>query len=84
MGSCRWDALWSRMSATHSGTPSRPGAYSPRSWQSPPEVPRDEFPESWALSERILVLPCDQRYSPEHMEIVARAALRRDSSPDSL
>ena len=53
-------------------------------WQSPPEVPRDEFPDSWALSERILVLPCDQRYSPEHMEIVARAALRRDSSPDSL
>jgi dTDP-4-amino-4,6-dideoxygalactose transaminase len=53
-------------------------------WQSPPEVPRDEFPDSWALSERILVLPCDQRYSPEHMEAVARAALRRDSSPDSL
>ncbi|HON43351.1 MAG TPA: hypothetical protein PLM74_09530, partial [Bacillota bacterium] len=53
-------------------------------WQSPPEVPRDEFPESWALSERILVLPCDQRYSPEHMEAVARAAVRRDLSPDSL
>jgi len=53
-------------------------------WQSPPEVPREEFPESWALSERILVLPCDQRHSIEHMEIVARAAVRRDSSPDSL
>ena len=53
-------------------------------WQSPPEVPRDEFPESWALSERILVLPCDQRYSLEHMEAVARAAVRRDLSPDSL
>ena len=53
-------------------------------WQSPPEVPREEFPESWRLSERILVLPCDQRYSVEHMEVVARAAVRRDSSLDSL
>ncbi len=50
-------------------------------WQSPPEVPQEEFPESRALSERILVLPCDQRYLPEHMEIVARAAVRHDSSP---
>lgn len=42
-------------------------------WQSPPEVARGEFPESWGLSERILVLPCDQRYSSEHMAAVAGA-----------
>lgn len=42
-------------------------------WQSPPEVPREEFPESWLLSQRILVLPCDQRYSAQHMAEVARA-----------
>jgi len=52
-------------------------------WESPAQVPREEFPESWRLSERILVLPCDQRCSPEHIEIIARAAVRRDSSPDS-
>jgi dTDP-4-amino-4,6-dideoxygalactose transaminase len=52
-------------------------------WESPAEVPQDEFPESWRLSQRILVLPCDQRYSPEHMEIVARAASTLGSSPCS-
>ena len=52
-------------------------------WDSPAEVPQDEFPESWRLSQRILVLPCDQRYSPEHMEIVARAASTLGSSPCS-
>lgn len=52
-------------------------------WESPTEVPREEFPESRVLSERILVLPCDQRYSPEHMEIVARAASTHGSSPCS-
>jgi hypothetical protein len=29
------------------------------------------------------VLPCDQRYSPEHMEIVAREASTHGSSPCS-
>jgi len=52
-------------------------------WQRPPEVPQEEFPESLQLSQRILVLPCDQRYSPEHMEIVARVASTRGSSPCS-
>lgn len=42
-------------------------------WQSPSEVPREEFPECWRLSQRILVLPCDQRYSAEHMAEVADA-----------
>lgn len=52
-------------------------------WQSPLELPQEEFPESLRLSQRILVLPCDQRYSAGHMAAVARAATTHGSSPCS-
>lgn len=45
-------------------------------WHSPPDVSPEDYPESRRLSGRILVLPCDQRYSADHMAEAARAVRR--------
>ncbi len=42
-------------------------------WDLPPEVPAEAFPVSASLARRILMLPCDQRYSSDDMATVARA-----------
>lgn len=39
-------------------------------WECLPS-PAPEFPAEHALAASVLTLPCDQRYSPEHMERVA-------------
>lgn len=43
-------------------------------WHLPPDVAAAQFPESARLASHVLVLPCDQRYTPDHMSVVAKAA----------
>ncbi len=42
-------------------------------WKLPPEVRRDDFPDSWWLFDRILTLPIDHRYGDVEMRAIARA-----------
>jgi dTDP-4-amino-4,6-dideoxygalactose transaminase len=41
--------------------------YPPVHWALPRVVDRGEFPEAWAVSDRILTIPIDQRYTVEDM-----------------
>jgi dTDP-4-amino-4,6-dideoxygalactose transaminase len=45
--------------------------YCPVHWVLPDEVSREEFPESHWLSQRILTIPCDQRYTSTDMIRIA-------------
>lgn len=45
--------------------------FCPVHWPLPAEVSRQRFPAAHALSERVLTLPVDQRYSAEDMDRVA-------------
>ena len=47
--------------------------YCPIHWALPGDIPADEFPESHALSQRILTIPCDQRYTASDMTAVGEA-----------
>ncbi len=42
-------------------------------WDLPADVPRNAFPASAHLADHLLMLPCDQRYSPADMATVASA-----------
>jgi hypothetical protein len=48
------------------------GVFCARHWSDLP-CPKDGFPEAWALSARMLSIPCDQRYDEEDMERAAEA-----------
>jgi len=45
--------------------------YCPIHWLFPEEIPK-KFDYSYSLSKKIITIPCDQRYSKEDMEIIAR------------
>lgn len=47
--------------------------YCPVHWALPDEIPQHEFSESHWLSQRILTIPCDQRYTMADMTRVADA-----------
>ena len=47
--------------------------YCPVHWVLPDDIPADEFPESHGLSQRILTIPCDQRYTVSDMTAVGEA-----------
>ena len=47
--------------------------YCPVHWVLPDDIPADEFPESHGLSQRILTIPCDQRYAASDMTAVGEA-----------
>ena len=49
------------------------GIYCPIHWALPDDIPADEFPESHGLSQRILTIPCDQRYTASDMTVVGKA-----------
>ena len=46
--------------------------YCPVHWKLPPEIRKKEFPESHAVSEQILTIPIDQRYTQKDMERIAQ------------
>ena len=48
------------------------GVFCARHWSDLP-CPNDGFPEAWALSARMLSIPCDQRYDEDDMERAAEA-----------
>lgn len=50
--------------------------YCPIHWILPDDIPADEFPESHGLSQRILTIPCDQRYTASDMTKVGKAVAR--------
>jgi len=45
--------------------------YPPVHWKLPKEVDENEFPVSWRISNHILTLPIDQRYSAADMDFIA-------------
>ncbi len=49
-------------------------------WQLPPEIRRDDFPDSWWLFDRILTLPIDHRYGEVEMRAIARAVRAFEAS----
>ena len=50
--------------------------YCPIHWALPDGIPADEFPESHRLSQRILTIPCDQRYTVSDMTKVGKAVAK--------
>lgn len=59
------DALWKRLESM--------GIHTDIHWDTPPEVSRNEFAGSAWLADRVLTLPCDQRYSPDDMTRLSQA-----------
>ena len=49
--------------------------YCPIHWLFPEEIPK-KFDYSYFLSQNIITIPCDQRYSIEDMEIIIRSVKR--------
>lgn len=52
------------------------GVYCPIHWALPPEISAERFPAAAHLAGSILSLPCDQRYSPDDMELLASRVVR--------
>ena len=49
---------------------SNAGIYCPVHWQLASEIDPEEFPISWEISRKIMMIPIDQRYGIEEMDYI--------------